>query len=231
MSEIQTKILEAKDFRIARSGILPPKFAPGGQSTQMIVGATPSSDRQILATSNGLYKKFGLKRVYYSAFSPIPDSDPNLPLKSPPLIREHRLYQADWLLRFYGFKVAELTEEAAPNLDLEMDPKTAWAIRHRAFFPVDVNIADRETLLRVPGFGVRTVERIIQIRRFRKLRMEDLKKMHVPLQRAKYFVVAADSNQSAHSIDETRLELFVKSKAPEQLQLFESVQAARTGEL
>lgn len=232
MSQIKFKILETKDHYKTRLRKFTPtkiKFAPAGQSTQMIVGATPSSDRQILDTSNQLYRKFGLRRVYYSAFSPIPDSDPKLPLKSPPLIREHRLYQADWLMRFYGFNAQELTTTQEQNLNLKSDPKLAWALRNRNLFPVDVNLAPREVLLRVPGFGIKNVERIIELRRFKKIKLEHLAKMHVPMGRAKYFVITADQNLALKRVDSLGLEFLVADE-PEQLQLFEGV-SARTGQL
>lgn len=218
MFQIQSKIIESKDER--RGFKHAPVFAPSGQSTQMIVGATPSSDRQILDTSSRLYSKFGLKRVYYSAFSPIPDSDPILPLKQPPLIREHRLYQADWLMRFYGFHVGELTEKNQQNLSLEIDPKLSWALRHRNFFPVDVNRAPRSKLLRVPGFGVKTVERILELRRLQKLRLEDIGKMHVPMHRSKYFITASNSNPHAHLLESDRVASLLATPESEQLSLF-----------
>jgi putative DNA modification/repair radical SAM protein len=223
MSHIASKITETKEPSKTRAKA--PVFSPGGQSTQMIVGATPSSDQDILKTSTHLYKKYGLKRVYYSAFSPIPDSDPKLPLKSPPLIREHRLYQADWLMRSYGFQAKELTSEAEPNLDLEIDPKLSWALRHRAFFPVDVNTASREELLRIPGLGVRNIERILNIRRFHQVTLADLAKMRVPMDRAKYFLTASDSNPSAHLLDRPGLVDQIVRPAT-QLELFE----VRSGE-
>ena len=172
-------------------GTRPPKFAPAGQSTQMIVGADGSNDRTILGQSSSLYQGYGLRRVYYSAFSPIPDATAKLPLVKPPLVREHRLYQADWLLRFYGFKVDEITAARADgNLDLEIDPKLAWALQNRALFPVDVNKASREMLLRVPGFGTKTVGRILQTRRQRTLRYEDLLRLGCSLKKAQPFIVA-----------------------------------------
>jgi putative DNA modification/repair radical SAM protein len=168
-----------------------PRFAPAGQSTQMVVGATPTADREILKSAAHLYDRYSLRRIYYSAFSPIPAADKRLPSRSPPLMREHRLYEADWLIRHYGFAAAELTSEAEPNLDLR-DPKLAWALRQRERFPVDVNKADRGQLLRVPGFGVRNVERILRIRRYKKMTLDDLAKLRVPLQRARPFLVTAD---------------------------------------
>ncbi|HMO27509.1 MAG TPA: putative DNA modification/repair radical SAM protein, partial [Tepidisphaeraceae bacterium] len=158
-----------------------PRFAPAGQSTQMIVGATPTPDSAILQAASNLYQKHDLRRVYYSAFSPIPHGDARLPLLQPPLVREHRLYQADWLMRFYGFQASELTTPDSPNLDLKIDPKLAWALRHRAFFPVDLNRAARERLLRVPGLGARTVARLIAMRRWHPVRLHDLATLRVSL--------------------------------------------------
>ncbi len=170
----------------------PALFAPAGQSTQLIVGATPSTDATILATASTLYAAHRLRRVYYSAFSPIPDAPTALPSQSPPLVREHRLYQADWLVRFYGFRAAELTTAAAPNLDLALDPKLAWALRNRGDFPVDVNRAPKAVLLRIPGVGARSVARILAARRWRRLRLADLVALKVAVKRALPFVVTAD---------------------------------------
>lgn len=207
-----------------------PRFAPAGQSTQMMVGATPSPDQAILQTAARLYERFELKRVYYSAFSPIPHGDARLPLHKPPMMREHRLYQADWLMRFYGFKADELTQPDAPNLDLRIDPKMAWALRHRSIFPIDVNIAPRELLLRVPGLGVSSVTRILQMRAHRRLRLEDLGKMHVPMRRTRFFVRCADHNVALRQLDSSRLKLLV-TDAPQQLQLFEAGTSAKSGQL
>lgn len=167
------------------------RFAPGGQSTQMIVGADTTSDDGILKTSARLYGSYQLRRVYYSAFSPIPDSSSALPSQKPPLIREHRLYQADWLMRFYGFSQPEILAGSADGmLDLAIDPKLAWALRHRAIFPVDVNRADRETLLRVPGLGTKVVDRIIATRRHRRLRLEDIGRLAKSIAKLRPFIVA-----------------------------------------
>lgn len=175
----------------SHTGKRPPKFAPAGQSTQVIVGADGSTDQTILGQSTRLYSSYKLKRVYYSAFSPIPDSSAKLPLISPPLQREHRLYQADWLLRFYGFELDEITSVTPDgNLDLEVDPKLAWALAHRGLFPLDVNTASRELLLRVPGFGVKTVSRILTTRRHRALRYEDIGRMGASMKKAGTFVTA-----------------------------------------
>ncbi|WP_162630667.1 putative DNA modification/repair radical SAM protein [Paracoccus endophyticus] len=173
----------------SHTGKRPASFAPAGQSTQMIVGADRASDTAILSTASRLYTGYGLKRVYYSAFSPIPDASAALPLVKPPLMREHRLYQADWLMRFYGFSVDEIAA-AAPggDLDLAVDPKLAWALANRADFPLDVNRAPREALLRVPGFGTKTVSRILSARRHGALRYDDLVRMGAGMKKARAFV-------------------------------------------
>lgn len=194
-----------------------PRFAPAGQSTQMIVGADGADDRTLLRTSDTLYRRFRLKRVYYSAFSPIPDTSHALPSKAPPLVREHRLYQADWLLRFYGFGVEEIGG-AGGMLDLDIDPKLAWALAHRDHFPVDLNTAPRETLLRVPGLGVRMVDRLIDSRRHRCLRLEDLGRMRVPLRKVTPFVVTAD-HRPTRLLDREHLRALL-APPPEQLSLF-----------
>jgi putative DNA modification/repair radical SAM protein len=168
-----------------------PRFAPAGQSTQVIVGADEASDGEILSQSETLYAGYRLRRVYYSAFSPIPDATARLPVARPPLMREHRLYQADWLLRFYGFARHEVVGDG-DNLDLAVDPKHAWALRHRDRFPVDVNRADREALLRTPGLGVRTVDRILALRRLKRLRLEDIQKLCRGARKVKPFIVADD---------------------------------------
>ncbi|MHA6344960.1 putative DNA modification/repair radical SAM protein [Roseivivax sp. CAU 1761] len=177
---------EGPSFR----GRRPAKFAPAGQSTQVIVGADAADDRTILGQSANLYASYGLSRVYYSAFSPIPDPAKALPLKPPPLMREHRLYQADWLLRFYGFEATEIGGRSG-MLDLDVDPKTAWALEHRERFPVDVNRASREDLLRVPGFGTKTVSRILAARRRGLVRYEHLKAMGAVMKNAQPFITAA----------------------------------------
>jgi putative DNA modification/repair radical SAM protein len=176
----------------------PRRFAPAGQSTQLIVGADASSDRTILESANSLYGAYGLRRVYYSAFSPIPDASPHLPLAPAPLVREHRLYQADWLLRFYGFALDEIAPAAGAMLDLERDPKLAWALAHPERFPVDVNRAPQETLLRVPGLGVRSVRAILAARRWATLRWGELARMRVPLAKAAPFLVTPDHRPTAY---------------------------------
>jgi putative DNA modification/repair radical SAM protein len=215
-----------------------PRFAPAGQSTQLIVGATPENDREIITLSEGLYQRLGMKRVYYSAFVPV-SSDQRLPaLPSPPLLREHRLYQADWLLRFYGFSSQELLDEAHPNLDMRFDPKTGWALRHLEHFPVEVNRADYQVLLRVPGIGVRSAQRIVQARRTSRLGEEELKRLGVVLKRARYFITAGDRYLGGIRLDGPQL--LARLMAPnrrkaslDQLELFPAGTdvSAVTGEL
>ncbi len=202
----------------SHTGRRPPRFSPAGQSTQMIVGADGASDGTILKTSTRLYASYRLKRVYYSAFSPIPDSSRALPLIQPPLQREHRLYQADWLLRFYGFDADEITA-ATPdgNLDLSIDPKLAWALANRHAFPVDVNRAERELLLRVPGIGTKTVGRILTTRRHRSLRYDDLRRMGANLKQARPFITLTDWRPRA-LLDAADLRTRF-APPPEQLQL------------
>ena len=187
-----------------------------GQSTQLIVGADAARDGDILARSAALYGSYQLKRVYYSAFSPIPDGSARLPLTRPPLAREHRLYQADWLMRFYGFGQGEIVAPGE-DLDLEVDPKTAWALRHRGDFPVDVNTADRETLLRTPGLGTRGVDRILLARAQTRLTLDDVKRVCGSVKRARPFIVTADWTPGAATDgDDLRASLV----APKQLSLF-----------
>ena len=195
----------------------PAKFAPAGQSTQMIIGADAATDGEILKRSEGLYGAYKLRRVYYSGFSPIPDSSARLPLARPPLMREHRLYQADWLMRFYGFDRAEIIGEAE-DLDLAIDPKLAWALRNRGDFPVDVNAADRERLLRVPGLGVKVVDRLVETRRYCTLRLEDVKRLTRNLAKLKPFIVTADWTPGALT-DRADLKQRLAPE-PEQLSLF-----------
>jgi putative DNA modification/repair radical SAM protein len=199
----------------------PPRFAPAGQSTQLIVGADGAPDGEILVQSAQLYGSYGLKRVYYSAFSPIPDATSRLPLERAPLMREHRLYQADWLMRYYGFDRGEII---APdqNLDLEIDPKLAWALAHREGFPVDVNRAERETLLRVPGLGVRSVDRLIAMRRVRPVRLEDVRGLVRSLKTIQAFIVAEGwTPGAAADRADLRQTLTAKTKpGPQQLELF-----------
>jgi putative DNA modification/repair radical SAM protein len=212
MAGLRLRIEEAKRERKA------PRFSPAGQSTQMIIGADGASDATVLGTSGRLYAGYGLRRVYYSAFSPIPDASPMLPAKAPSLQREHRLYQADWLIRFYGFSPEEIVAGAEDGmLDLALDPKLAWALRNRARFPVDVNRADRDLLLRVPGLGRRSVERILAARRHRTLRLDDLRRLAASVKKLRPFVVAVDHRPTR---DLDRLDLRALLTPPEQLSLF-----------
>lgn len=197
MASIKNRIDESlenrKQARQIKSAprIKPPPFATG-QSTQMLVGADTSTDATVLERADGLYRDHRLKRVYYSGFSPIPEPSVILPIKPPPLVREHRLYQADWLLRFYGFNVQELLPSDNPHLDLEIDPKLAWALRNRQMFPVDINRAPRELLWRIPGLGVTNAERILSARRYTRLGLKDLQNMRVNLKKVQPFIIASD---------------------------------------
>ncbi|MFT9027549.1 putative DNA modification/repair radical SAM protein [Acetobacter indonesiensis] len=217
MGEMRTRIEAGKDRTLA--GRAAPRFAPGGQSTQMIVGADTATDRDILSSSSSLYTGYRLRRVYYSAFSPIPDASAILPVKAPPLLREHRLYQADWLFRFYGFQFSEITA-ASPDgmLDLALDPKLAWALANREQFPVDLNRASREMLLRVPGLGVRSVNAIVAARRHRRLRLEDLAKLNVSLRKVKPFLHTVGWSPVRLADQQNIRQLFLPQ--PQQLTLF-----------
>jgi putative DNA modification/repair radical SAM protein len=192
MGSMKSAIEETKDSRKRFKSA--PSFAPAGQSTQMIIGADAASDSDIVGKASRLYDRFGLRRVYYSAFSPIPDASAVLPLTRPPLMREHRLYQSDWLMRFYGFKPAEVVDatDDAGNLPLDIDPKLAWALKFRESFPVDVNKAPREALLRVPGLGVKAVDRLIASRRWRSLRLDDVARLTLSIAKVRPFISAAD---------------------------------------
>lgn len=213
-----------------------PRFVPAGQSTQMIIGATPETDYQILNVAESLYKKFDLKRVYYSAFVPVNHDSalPALPDMKPPLLREHRLYQADWLLRFYHFEAEELLDEENPNFNILLDPKCCWALKHLEQFPVEINRADYRMLLRVPGIGYKSAGRIVKARRMGQLRFEDLRKMGVVLRRALYFITCSGRMMYPVRIDEdsiTRNLLNTKERLPEgvdgmtfrQMSLFDDV--------
>ena len=192
MGGMKAAIVDSKDAR--KNYKSAPKFAPAGQSTQMIVGADAADDRAIIGRASSLYDRFALRRVYYSAFSPIPDASAVLPLKRPPLMREHRLYQSDWLMRFYGFAPQEVSEAANADgmLPLDIDPKLAWALKFREHFPVDVKRAPREALLRVPGLGVKAVNCILASRRLRRLRLDDIARLTVSIAKVRPFLVAAD---------------------------------------
>ena len=229
MSRLAQKITASKDER--RSIKSSPAFAPAGQSTQLIIGATPETDREIIKLSEALYGKMCLKRVYYSAFVPV-TKDSRLPaLLSPPLLREHRLYQADWLLRFYGFKADELLDEKHPALDLSFDPKTVWALNNLDKFPLEVNKASYEEILRVPGIGVTSAKRILRARRAAPLSLDDLKKLGVVMKRAVYFVTAGGryggiKKESAESI---KIKLLEHKNPNGQLDLFGEKELMKEG--
>lgn len=217
MANVRVHIEDAKDSTLQSK--LQKKFAPAGQSTQMIVGADGANDATILQSSATLYTGYRLKRVYYSAFSPIPDASSILPIIKPPLLREHRLYQADWLFRFYGFQMEELTNSQTNGmLDLDFDPKLAWALNNRHRFPIDINRADKEMLLRIPGMGVRNVKRILMARRFKRLTLDDLQAFHLSLAKLKPFIIA-DQWSPTHLIDSAKLAERFRPK-PKQLELF-----------
>lgn len=220
MRSIKTGIDDAKDAR--RSSLIkkakPPKFAPGGQSSQMIVGADGSTDGRILKTSSRLYTGYKLRRVYYSAYSPIPDASSDLPPIRPPLIREHRLYQADWLMRFYGFDTQEILKGGTNDmLDLDIDPKLAWALKHRELFPVDINRAAKAMLLRVPGLGTISVGRILKARRYTRLGVDDLARLTLSVKKALPFIEAAGWTPGGLTDSANLRERF--APPPEQLQL------------
>ena len=212
MGSVRLGIEETTDKAIKAK---PPKFAPAGQSTQMSVGADAASDGEILSRSAGLYGAYGMRRVYYSAYSPIPDTTSRLPPVRPPLMREHRLYQADWLMRFYGFEALEIAS-GDENLDLAIDPKLAWALKNRARFPVDLNKADREPMLRVPGLGVKSVDRMIEIRRYKRLTLEDVKRLTRGLDKVRPFIITDDWRPGSLT-DRADLRTHI---APQQLSLF-----------
>ena len=218
MGDMKASIADAGDA--AKRFKSAPKFAPAGQSTQMIVGADAASDADIVGKASTLYDRFGLRRVYYSAFSPIPDASAVLPLKRPPLMREHRLYQSDWLMRFYGFKPNEVQSAAddAGMLPLDIDPKLAWALKFRDSFPVDVNRAPREMLLRVPGLGVKAVDRIVASRRWRKLQLDDVARLTLSLTKVRPFISTADWRPTTLT-DRADLRTLVAPKR-QQLELF-----------
>lgn len=230
MEQIATqKDASDEDRRTSRltSSLKPARFADAGQSTQMVIGATPSTDRDILSTATRLYTAYKLRRVYYTGFSPYPEADTRLPLKPAPLIREHRLYQSDWLMRFYGFQASELTTDAQPDLSLTEDPKTTWARTHPEFFPVDINAAPREALLRIPGIGYKNVDRILSIRKYHRLTLDDLRKLHVRVNNSLPYLVADDHLPSAPILNSATL----PEPAPAtQLDLFAPV-SALTGSL
>ncbi len=202
-----------------------PKFAPAGQSTQMIVGADASDDQTILSTAQTLYGSYKLKRVYYSAFSPIPQSPGTVPLAPPPLQREHRLYQADFLMRGYGFKAGELLP-AAGNLALDIDPKLAWALSHREHFPMDLNRAEETMIARVPGIGLRNAKRLVELRRLRQIRYADLTRLKCSMKKIAPFIVTADYRPASSTTASEVLRRSMAEHSPRQLDLWAELQAA-----
>lgn len=218
MAGVRQGIEDHRPDRKERSRHRPPKFSPSGQSTQMIVGADASTDADIMTSSTSLYSSYRLKRVYYSAFSPIQDASKDLPLVKPPLMREHRLYQADWLLRFYDFQTDEIFEDRKDGmLDLDIDPKLSWALTHRAGFPVDVNRASKEQLIRVPGLGLKSVDRILRARRQTRLRLSDVKTIARSIKISKAFIETSDWTPGTLLDSSTLRQAF--APAPEQLLL------------
>ncbi|PRX43750.1 putative DNA modification/repair radical SAM protein [Salegentibacter salegens] len=187
-----------------------PKYAPAGQSTQMIVGATGESDREIMLSANHYYKNYNMKRVYYSGYVPI-RNDPRLPSLSSqvPMLRENRLYQTDWLMRFYGFNVNELLNQQFPNLDVEVDPKLSWALRNPQHFPVDINRAEKETLLRIPGVGLKSVSKILNARKYQKLNYDHLKAIGVALNRARYFIICNSRGWETRDLDSAKIKSLI----------------------
>jgi putative DNA modification/repair radical SAM protein len=221
--DVRTIKLAMGSIRLAQEEALgdakAPRFTPAGQSTQMIVGADQTNDSTILQTAETLYGSYKLKRVYYSAFSPIPDSPSAVPGEAPPLLREHRLYQADFLLRGYGFNVAELFEQPG-NLPLDMDPKLAWALGHRDQFPVDLNRAPLRMIARVPGIGMRNAKRLVELRRSRRVRYEDLVRLRCPLEKIKPFVVTQDYQAAMHDASSAHLRRILTPPMQTQMQLW-----------
>jgi predicted DNA-binding helix-hairpin-helix protein len=205
-------------------------FAPAGQSTQLIVGATDATDSDIIKKAISLYTNHRLRRIYYSAFSPIPDPAAGVPIQGTPKIREHRLYQADWLYRNYHFTEKELLAHGVANFDQSLDPKTVIALHRRQDFPIDVNVASFEELIRVPGLGLRSAKKILQSRRFRRLTLENLRLLGVKLSRSKFFIKTLDHNPALLKLDSKML-TSILTNHNSQLELFLDEQSAITGEL
>ncbi len=221
MAEVKASIVDGKDAKAKYKSA--PRYAPAGQSTQMIVGADAATDGDIVRKASTLYDRFGLRRVYYSAFSPIPDASTVLPLQRPPLMREHRLYQSDWLMRFYEFQPHEVvaaTDDATGMLPLDIDPKLAWALKFRGSFPVDVNRAPREMLLRVPGLGVKAVNGILASRRWRKLHLADVARLTVSIAKLRPFIITADWRPVVLSDTADLRPLIAPKPKPKQMEMF-----------
>ena len=217
MADMKMSIADARDA--SRRYKSAPRYAPAGQSTQMIVGADAATDSDVILRATGLYDRFGMRRVYYSAFSPIPDASSVLPLKRPPLMREHRLYQSDWLMRFYGFAAADvMSATEAGMLPLDIDPKLAWALKFREHFPVDINRAPKHVMLRVPGLGVKAVSRILTSRRWRRLHLADVARLTVSIAKLRPFIITEDWRPVMLS-DKADLRPLIAPKV-EQMELF-----------
>jgi putative DNA modification/repair radical SAM protein len=212
LGDVQRQIIQFKEEKKVIKSV--PQFVPAGQSTQMVIGATPETDKDIMHTAAEFYKNFSLRRVYYSGYIPI-STDNRLPLlgTQPPLIRENRLYQTDWLMRFYGFHVNELLNDANPHLDVDIDPKLSWALRNLQFFPVDINIASYQMILRIPGIGVSSARKIVQARKFGRLRIDQLKKIGVSYNRAKYFITCTDSPPIFRDYQATQIKSFILAES------------------
>ncbi|ACU02420.1 putative DNA modification/repair radical SAM protein [Pedobacter heparinus] len=212
LAVVQRQLIQLKDEKKLFKST--PTFVPAGQSTQMVIGATPETDKDIMHTAAAFYKDFSLKRVYYSGYIPI-SNDNRLPVlgSQPPLIRENRLYQTDWLMRFYGFHVNELLNEANPHLDIDIDPKLSWALRNLQYFPVDINVAAYKMILRIPGIGVSSAKKIVQARKFGKLRIDQLKKIGVAYNRAKHFITCADTPYQLKDYQGTQIKTFILAES------------------
>lgn len=209
---VQNQIVQFKDEKKLIKNV--PTFVPAGQSTQMVIGATPETDKEIMQTADAFYKNFSLRRVYYSGYIPI-SNDSRLPIlgSQPPLVRENRLYQTDWLMRFYGFNVNELLNDANPHLDIDIDPKLSWALRNLQFFPVDINVANYKMILRVPGIGVGSAKKIVQARKFGRLRIDQLQKIGIAYNRAKYFIRCSDSPVQLREYQNTQIKSFILAES------------------
>lgn len=209
---VQNQIVQFKEEKKLIKSV--PKFVPAGQSTQMVIGATPETDQEIMQTAHQFYKSYGLKRVYYSGYIPI-SNDSRLPVlgSQPPLVRENRLYQTDWLMRFYGFHVNELLNDVNPHLDIDIDPKLSWALRNLQHFPIDINTAPYKMIMRIPGIGVASAQRIVQARQFGKLRIDQLKKIGVSYNRAKHFIKCADTPYQLKDYQSTQIKSFILAES------------------
>jgi len=209
---VKNQVVQFKDEKKLIKSI--PKFVPAGQSTQMVVGATPETDKEIMYTADRFYKSFALKRVYYSGYIPI-SNDTRMPVlgTQPPLLRENRLYQTDWLMRFYGFNVREILNDANPHLDIDIDPKLSWALRNLQNFPIDINTADYRMILRVPGIGVGSANKIVQARKFGKLHIYQLKNIGVAYNRAKHFITCADTPFQLKDYQSTQIKAFILAES------------------